>query len=154
MIEGGKTLQQIVKGHFSKEYTDDPENPLKPEQYPEHTFESYAHAQRITPTPDLLVIHLKRFRQDGSKITDSIRFPENRRISIKQRKGDPMSTYEIVSMINHHGMMIDGGHYTADIKDLSSEEERWLNCDDSIVKSTPPKNPEENAYILFLKKVD
>ena len=154
MIEEGKTLQQLVKSHFSKENTDDPENPLKPEQYPEHAFERYAHAQRITPTPDLLVIHLKRFRQDGSKITDSIRFPENRRISIKQRKDDPMSTYEIVSMINHHGKMIDGGHYTADIKDLSSEEERWLNCDDSVVKSAPPKNPEENAYILFLKKVD
>ena len=81
----------------------------------------YRTAERIKQLPDLLIIQLKRF-EGLSKATDAVSFPKNGQVTIKQRPDDPITTYEIVAYINHHGGSLKSGHYSSNIKELSSEK--------------------------------
>lgn len=108
---------------------------------------------QIWNTPDILLIHLKRFESQQSfadKITDVVKFPINN-LDLADHvvdKEDPRGTaYDLFAVDNHYGGL-GGGHYTAYVKNFI--DDRWYYFDDSRVTETVPENSiSEAAYLLF-----
>ncbi|XP_016304425.1 LOW QUALITY PROTEIN: ubiquitin carboxyl-terminal hydrolase 43-like [Sinocyclocheilus anshuiensis] len=105
--------------------------------------------------PDILILHLKRFRQVGkwrNKLSTLIRFPISgldmtphvvkRSQSMKNlaplpstwKHGDTDFLYDLYAVCNHHGGM-HGGHYTAYCR--NSVDGHWYSYDDSSVENVP-----------------
>jgi len=129
--------------------------------------------------PDILIIHLKRFRQTSTqrtKLTNLVEFPVNgldmtAHIVHRTNQVPPTnplphwspwrrkprtanqaedSVYDLYAVCNHHGNM-HGGHYTAYCKNPT--DGLWYLFDD--IKVTPVDESEivtESAYILFYQK--
>uniref|UniRef100_A0A8C5IEV8 ubiquitinyl hydrolase 1 n=1 Tax=Junco hyemalis TaxID=40217 RepID=A0A8C5IEV8_JUNHY len=106
--------------------------------------------------PDILIIHLKRFRQVAEqrhKLTTLVRFP---------LRGLDMPTlclppgcprdhlYDLYAVCNHHGSM-QGGHYTAFC--CNALDGRWYSYDDSRVEWVREAEVStRSAYILFYQR--
>ncbi|XP_061567338.1 ubiquitin carboxyl-terminal hydrolase 43 isoform X1 [Cololabis saira] len=130
--------------------------------------------------PDILILHLKRFRQVGerrNKLTTFVHFPlvdldmtphmVNRnsaphappqqpplQAGWKQpRRPDPAPPdflYDLYAVCNHHGGM-HGGHYTAFCR--NSVDGQWYSYDDSNAEPVPEAEVcTRGAYILFYQK--
>ncbi|XP_043097557.1 ubiquitin carboxyl-terminal hydrolase 43a isoform X3 [Puntigrus tetrazona] len=121
--------------------------------------------------PDILILHLKRFRQVGkrrNKLSTLIRFPVSgldmtphvvkRSQSMKNlapwpatwKHGDTDFLYDLYAVCNHHGGM-HGGHYTAYCR--NSVDGHWYSYDDSSVEIVPDEELcTRGAYILFYQK--
>ncbi|XP_038162233.1 ubiquitin carboxyl-terminal hydrolase 43-like [Cyprinodon tularosa] len=126
--------------------------------------------------PDILILHLKRFRQVGErrdKLTTFVHFPlagldmtphmVNRNNGPQQpplrqgwkhsRRPDlapPDFLYDLYAVCNHHGGM-HGGHYTAFCR--NSVDGQWYSYDDSTVEPIPEAELcTRGAYILFYQK--
>ncbi|XP_074870623.1 ubiquitin carboxyl-terminal hydrolase 43 isoform X2 [Carettochelys insculpta] len=128
--------------------------------------------------PNILIIHLKRFRQAGdcrTKLSTLVRFPLrglNMAPHVAQRsqagesaprlwaawtQPPPLpascqldSLYDLYAVCNHHGSM-QGGHYTAYCR--NSLDGHWYSYDDSAVE--PVREDEvstRGAYILFYQR--
>ncbi|CCF58753.1 hypothetical protein KAFR_0F01560 [Kazachstania africana CBS 2517] len=104
-------------------------------------------------TPDVLLIHLKRFENQRSfsdKIDATVNFPiENLDMSpYLVHKDDPRGTvYDLYAVDNHYGGL-GGGHYTAYVKNFI--DNKWYYFDDSRVYETDPeKSVSGSAYLLF-----
>uniref|UniRef100_A0A452GNC2 ubiquitinyl hydrolase 1 n=1 Tax=Gopherus agassizii TaxID=38772 RepID=A0A452GNC2_9SAUR len=128
--------------------------------------------------PDILIIHLKRFRQVGerrTKLSTLVRFPlcglnmaphVAKRSQAGTQALGPRATwkqlpylhessqldslYDLYAVCNHHGSM-QGGHYTAYCR--NSLDGRWYSYDDSSVE--PVQEDEvstRGAYILFYQR--
>jgi ubiquitin carboxyl-terminal hydrolase 4/11/15 len=109
-------------------------------------------------SPDLLVIHLKRFsytRNWRDRINTLVQFPvDNLDLSNylldQTAKGDAI--YDCYAVSNHMGGM-GGGHYTAYARSLENEEE-WYQLDDS--RTARVHNTQHivssAAYVLYYKK--
>ncbi|XP_017273812.1 ubiquitin carboxyl-terminal hydrolase 31-like [Kryptolebias marmoratus] len=127
--------------------------------------------------PDILILHLKRFRQDGDrrvKMQNMVKFPltgMDMAPHIVKRSQSSWSLpshwspwrrpygmgrdpedylYDLYAVCNHHGTM-QGGHYTAHCK--NSIDGQWYCFDDSDVH---PMSEDEvckqTAYILFFQR--
>ncbi|XP_068119526.1 ubiquitin carboxyl-terminal hydrolase 43 [Hyperolius riggenbachi] len=128
--------------------------------------------------PDILIIHLKRFRQVGgrrNKLSTLVRFPlsgmDMAPHVVKRGPGSkaPMSQwssfrqslyptecgqldvlYDLYAVCNHHGSL-QGGHYTAYCR--NSLDARWYSYDDSNVEPVPEDEVcTRGAYLLFYQK--
>nr|XP_033817737.1 ubiquitin carboxyl-terminal hydrolase 43 isoform X2 [Geotrypetes seraphini] len=128
--------------------------------------------------PDILIIHLKRFRQVGerrNKLSTLVKFPltgldmaphvvkrtqgskntQNQWASWKQppyhpEHCQPDVLYDLYAVCNHHGSM-QGGHYTAYCH--NSLDARWYSYDDSNVELVQEEDIiTRGAYILFYQK--
>ncbi|XP_051567992.1 ubiquitin carboxyl-terminal hydrolase 43-like isoform X2 [Myxocyprinus asiaticus] len=121
--------------------------------------------------PDILILHLKRFRQVGkrrNKLSTLIRFPVSgldmtphvvkRSQSMKNlapcpptwKHGDTDFLYDLYAVCNHHGGM-HGGHYTAYCR--NSVDAQWYSYDDSSVELVPEEELcTRGAYILFYQR--
>ncbi|KAM5135356.1 ubiquitin carboxyl-terminal hydrolase 43 isoform 2-T2 [Mantella aurantiaca] len=123
--------------------------------------------------PDILIIHLKRFRQVGgrrNKLSTLVRFPLSgmdmaphvvkRGQGIKGPIGQWSSwkmdggqldvLYDLYAVCNHHGSL-QGGHYTAYCR--NSMDARWYSYDDSNVELVPEDEVcTRGAYLLFYQK--
>uniref|UniRef100_A0A3Q3LU84 ubiquitinyl hydrolase 1 n=1 Tax=Mastacembelus armatus TaxID=205130 RepID=A0A3Q3LU84_9TELE len=126
--------------------------------------------------PDILILHLKRFRQVGerrNKLTTFVHFPlgsldmtphmVNRNHGSHQpplqpgwkqaRRPDlapPDFLYDLYAVCNHHGGM-HGGHYTAFCR--NSVDGQWYSYDDSSVEPVPEEEVcTRGAYILFYQR--
>ncbi|XP_059427215.1 ubiquitin carboxyl-terminal hydrolase 43a [Carassius carassius] len=121
--------------------------------------------------PDILILHLKRFRQVGkrrNKLSTLIRFPISgldmtphvvkRSQSMKNlapspatwKHGDTDFLYDLYAVCNHHGGM-HGGHYTAYCR--NSVNGHWYSYDDSSVEIVPEEELcTRGAYILFYQR--
>ncbi|CAL1601633.1 unnamed protein product [Knipowitschia caucasica] len=128
--------------------------------------------------PDILILHLKRFRQVGerrNKLTTQVRFPlcgldmaphvVKRSHSMKSLNGPPSwrqsqqpgdftlphdYLYDLYAVCNHHGGM-HGGHYTAYCR--NSVDAQWYSYDDSSVDLVPEEEVcTRGAYILFYQR--
>jgi len=111
-------------------------------------------------TPDLLIIHLKRFTYDQyrrDKITVKVDFPlENLDLSPfivneEEKSKREHALYDLFAVSNHYGGL-GGGHYTACAKNLINK--RWYNLDDSSVSPIDDPNSVRDAaaYVLFYKR--
>ncbi|ETO04162.1 hypothetical protein RFI_33236 [Reticulomyxa filosa] len=108
-------------------------------------------------SPDLLIIHLKRFsytRQWRDRINTLVYFPlEGLDMSpwvvSDEHKRD--AVYDLYGISNHMGGM-GGGHYTAYAKNL--ENGKWYELDDS--RTTEIHEPDSMissaAYVLYYKR--
>ncbi|XP_048104530.1 ubiquitin carboxyl-terminal hydrolase 43a [Alosa alosa] len=127
--------------------------------------------------PDILILHLKRFRQVGerrNKLSTLVRFPLTgldmaphvvKRSQSMRNLGpwpaawkQPEATlphdflYDLYALCNHHGGM-HGGHYTAYCR--NSVDGQWYSYDDSSVDLVPEEELcTRGAYILFYQRRD
>ncbi|XP_010143812.1 PREDICTED: ubiquitin carboxyl-terminal hydrolase 31 [Buceros rhinoceros silvestris] len=130
--------------------------------------------------PDVLIIHLKRFRQEGDrrmKLQNMVKFPLSgldmtpHVVKNRQRRRSSWSLpshwspwrrpyglgrdpedyiYDLYAVCNHHGTM-QGGHYTAYCK--NSVDGQWYCFDDSDVQQLPENEVcKQTAYILFYQR--
>uniref|UniRef100_A0A3P9K8F9 ubiquitinyl hydrolase 1 n=1 Tax=Oryzias latipes TaxID=8090 RepID=A0A3P9K8F9_ORYLA len=127
--------------------------------------------------PDVLILHLKRFRQEGDrrvKMQNMIRFPLmemdmaphvvkrsqsswslpshwspwRRSYGLGRNPDDYL--YDLYAVCNHHGNM-HGGHYTAYCK--NSIDGQWYCFDDSEVSPIADEEVcQQSAYILFYQR--
>ncbi|XP_056405513.1 ubiquitin carboxyl-terminal hydrolase 43 isoform X2 [Hyla sarda] len=128
--------------------------------------------------PDILIIHLKRFRQVGgrrNKLSTLVKFPltgmdmaphvvkrgQERKRSLGQwsswkqppyqlENGHLDVQYDLYAVCNHHGSL-QGGHYTAYCR--NSVDARWYSYDDSNVEHVLEEDVcTRGAYLLFYQK--
>ncbi|KAM6951319.1 ubiquitin carboxyl-terminal hydrolase 31-like [Aplochiton taeniatus] len=127
--------------------------------------------------PDILILHLKRFRQDGDrrmKMQNMVKFPlmsmDMAPHMVKRSQSswslpshwspwrrpygmgrDPEDyLYDLYAVCNHHGTM-QGGHYTAYCK--NSIDGQWYCFDDSDVQAMADDDVcKQTAYILFYQR--
>uniref|UniRef100_A0A3B3B4R2 ubiquitinyl hydrolase 1 n=1 Tax=Oryzias melastigma TaxID=30732 RepID=A0A3B3B4R2_ORYME len=127
--------------------------------------------------PDVLILHLKRFRQEGDrrvKMQNMVRFPLmemdmaphvvkrsqsswslpshwspwRRSYGLGRNPDDYL--YDLYAVCNHHGNM-HGGHYTAYCK--NSIDGQWYCFDDSEVSPIADEEVcQQGAYILFYQR--
>lgn len=127
--------------------------------------------------PDILVVHLKRFRQTSTakqqvvrspvKITTIVDFPLYG-LDMGQYVGSSTApdwspwrrqqldssvnyTYDLYAICNHHGQLLQGGHYTAYCR--NPYDGQWYSFDDA--KVTPLIESElvtPGGYILFYQR--
>ncbi|RXN16091.1 ubiquitin carboxyl-terminal hydrolase 31-like isoform X3 [Labeo rohita] len=127
--------------------------------------------------PDVLILHLKRFRQEGDrrvKMQNMVRFPLigmdmaphvvkrsqsswslpshwspwRRPYGLGRNPDDYL--YDLYAVCNHHGNM-HGGHYTAYCK--NSIDGQWYCFDDSEVQPVAEEDVcQQTAYILFYQR--
>lgn len=106
--------------------------------------------------PEMLCVHLKRFRHDlsySSKISSPVHFPlvglDMRPYLHKECKSE-VSTYDLTAVICHHGT-VGGGHYTSFAKhELSG---KWFEFDDQLVTEVSAEIVQNcEAYVLFYRK--
>ncbi|KAL4624391.1 ubiquitin carboxyl-terminal hydrolase 31 [Arapaima gigas] len=127
--------------------------------------------------PDILILHLKRFRQEGDrrmKLQNMVKFPlvgmDMAPHMVKRSQSswslpshwspwrrpygmgrDPEDyLYDLYAVCNHHGTM-QGGHYTAYCK--NSIDGQWYCFDDSDVQPISDDDVcKHTAYILFYQR--
>ncbi|XP_068610478.1 ubiquitin carboxyl-terminal hydrolase 31-like [Brachionichthys hirsutus] len=127
--------------------------------------------------PDILILHLKRFRQDGDrrmKMQNMVKFPltgMDMAPHIVKRSQSSWSLpshwspwrrpygmgrdpedylYDLYAVCNHHGTM-QGGHYTAHCK--NSIDGQWYCFDDSdVLPMSEDEVCKQTGYILFYQR--
>ena len=100
---------------------------------------------KLETIPNLLVLHLKRFQfAEGvyRKIKAEVQLPPT--FQVEQEK------FRISAVVNHHGLSMSSGHYTADVK---VDRFNWMRCNDSKVRfSKGLKRSTTEAYLVFAEK--
>ena len=112
--------------------------------------------------PKILIIHLKRFKNDREKNEEKIDFPEQIDLSKYNNKNSD-GKYELNSVVFHQGTL-RSGHYTSIYKYFPTQQ--WIFCNDNKVKILNGKgnkvmglNPGKDSvsigdgYILFYRKI-
>lgn len=111
---------------------------------------------RVLALPEMLCVHLKRFRHDlsySSKISSPVNFPMNgldmRPYLHKDCKSE-VTSYDLCAVICHHGT-VGGGHYTSFAKHEPTG--KWFEFDDQLVTQVSPEDVQNcEAYVLFYRK--
>ncbi|OMJ94630.1 hypothetical protein SteCoe_2120 [Stentor coeruleus] len=104
----------------------------------------------IFRVPQVLIIHLKRFRIHSytrEKINIPIDYPKENLDISEFVIGDKPPLYDLFAVSNHFGTL-SGGHYTATV--YNSQKARWFECNDSQVTETRDFS-ETASYVLFYK---
>lgn len=115
-------------------------------------------------TPDILVLHLKRFtfekcQEDGRiirrKVEDKVDFPIDRLDLTSYVLGptDPNAppVYKLFGVSEHTGSTANSGHYTATVR--NSEDGNWYRYNDSHVGTTSGDAAVTGgAYLLFYQR--
>ena len=114
----------------------------------------------IWKLPQLLIIHLKRFKYHGlwrDKITTQVEYPvDSLNLSDyvvgNKNNSKQKEKYHLYATSNHTGTL-DGGHYTAMCRHFSLN--RWFKYDDTDVKEINDLNAlcSSSSYILFYSSI-
>ena len=100
--------------------------------------------------PNILIIHFKRFDNNGNKINNNVDFPINNLDLRKYCCGydKKNSLFSLYGVCNHIGT-INSGHYYSYCKHNGD----WYNYDDDNISKISESNiVSKNAYCLFYKK--
>jgi ubiquitin C-terminal hydrolase len=100
--------------------------------------------------PNYLIIHLKRFTNNGDKINTHIDFPiEDLNLTeyIPSDKNDPNNYIYSLYAVNYHSGTTGGGHYWSACKNLDKNWYLYNDSDVSKLQNTSVLS--KDAYILF-----
>lgn len=100
--------------------------------------------------PNYLIIHLKRFTNNGSKIHTHIDFPTedlNLTQYIAKEREDPNNYIYSLYAVNYHSGTSKGGHYWSACKNL--DKNWYLYNDSDVTKLSNTSVLTKEAYILF-----
>ncbi|XP_035783414.1 ubiquitin carboxyl-terminal hydrolase 20-like [Anopheles albimanus] len=111
---------------------------------------------RVLALPEMLCVHLKRFRHDlsySSKISSAVHFPLyglDMRPYLHKDCRSEVTSYDLCAVICHHGT-VGGGHYTSFAKHEPTG--KWFEFDDQLVTQVTPEYVQScEAYVLFYRK--
>ncbi|CAG9805678.1 unnamed protein product [Chironomus riparius] len=111
---------------------------------------------RVLTLPEMLCVHLKRFRHDlsySSKISSPVIFPLtglDMRQYLHKDCRSKVSTYDLTAVICHHGT-VGSGHYICYAK--HGPTDRWFEYDDQTVTQVSAETVQNcEAYVLFYQK--
>lgn len=141
-IEGEiPSLQQLVKDSFNTNIEGNWRGHL-----------SYQETKKFTSSPKVLIFHLKRFDNEGSKIEMPVDIPDE--FDLRPYLLNPPSgkvRYKLKSYISHHGSTMDYGHYTANLLKETNTSKSWVHASDDHVQKLDSTEAEERklAYIYF-----
>nr|XP_027205033.1 ubiquitin carboxyl-terminal hydrolase 10-like isoform X1 [Dermatophagoides pteronyssinus] len=103
----------------------------------------------IVRSPKILVIHLKKFSNNGYKLSSDINVNQQIRID---NGSTTMATYELYGCVCHHGYLSRSGHYTAYCQ---YDQQRWYHCDDQKVRDCTNSFSMatlKDSYVLFYRQ--
>ncbi len=110
----------------------------------ENLFQSEMHFKNA---PKFLIIRLDRFSSDSPKNSISIRIPEGLELPLAALPSSPSPLrYCLVSFVNHFGVSVNSGHYTATVR----RGNKWFECNDFNCKETDNPCGKSNSNIVFL----
>lgn len=104
--------------------------------------------------PEILLLHLKRFDNEGRKINKSVAFSQTLDFTDVISRDSPhanqgQTSYSLYAMITHYGPFMGAGHYVAFVK----LDGKWYLFDDKNVYGINEAIVmKQNAYLLFYKK--
>jgi ubiquitin C-terminal hydrolase len=98
-------------------------------------------SSEMTHCPPILYIQLMRFDNQGHKINKRMKLPKQ----ITMKNG---TLYKLVAFINHHGVSINNGHYTA----VLCNNNTWLKCNDECISKVRVTKTASDVYMLMYKK--
>jgi ubiquitin carboxyl-terminal hydrolase 8 len=104
-------------------------------------------------TPDILVIHFKRFIANSSRKNNSnIDYPTNLDLSKYMDPASPQKNkiYDLIGINIHQGFTINSGHYTSYVKNIINK--KWYHYNDSQQITKVRNIQNQNAYMLFYEK--
>ena len=108
----------------------------------------------IRALPEVLVIHLKRFRHDwgSSKLNKVVTIPLESDLDVSAFVDSPTegTKYRLCSFVQHVGS-IGSGHYVAYGKHKANKQ--WFLFDDSRVSLLASISDQTEAYVLFFQRV-
>jgi len=139
--EGAPSLQSCLNHFFAPEVLDQDNLWMCPTC---NQLTAATRSAQCTSVPAWLVLHLKRFKSDGSKIRDLVRYDEHVQFGDK--------AFQLQSVIRHHGLLASSGHYTALVK--SNMDLQWRTFNDELVSAPLSRAPlnEPDAFIFVLKQ--
>ncbi|KAI6232416.1 Ubiquitin carboxyl-terminal hydrolase 33 [Aphelenchoides besseyi] len=114
---------------------------------------------RIKTLPEILCIHLKRFRHDhmyNTKISTRISFPLHDLdlspyMTIDDDETPESTTYDLSAVVSHRGSSVDFGHYVAYC--YNQHDDTWYEFDDSYVRTVSEAEVQAaEAYLLFYQR--
>ncbi|CAD5117909.1 DgyrCDS6654 [Dimorphilus gyrociliatus] len=104
----------------------------------------------IWKLPKILIVHLKRFYQDGrwrQKLTTVVDFPIEKLDMTQNTFGERPEPYHLYA-ISHHSGSLDVGHYTAFCRYPKTSQ--WYKFDDTEVRAVPTGDIQTSgAYFLL-----
>jgi ubiquitin C-terminal hydrolase len=115
---------------------------------------------RISRLPDILLISLKRFTNDGKKIRGTIQWDINnlnlqpwtafQRCPFSDVSDPSVScVYETFGVVEHHGSA-NSGHYISHVRNIGEKE--WVTCDDDTIEQnvSTTRIVSPDSYILCM----
>lgn len=134
---------------FTKKHNLDGDNQWK---YKDNKYYDATQHIEIWEFPQILIIHLKRFDNNGLKIDKLIDFPIKQLDLRKYCVGydSDNSIFDLYAICNHIGFC-NIGHYYAYCKNINNN--KWYNFDDNnIMELDEDELVTNNAYCLFYSK--
>jgi ubiquitin C-terminal hydrolase len=114
--------------------------------------DSYLGDNTFWTLPNILILHLSRYTNDGNKIKSLVTFPYNLNMTnkVSKKKCDKNNYMYSLYAVNYHIGTSTDGHYLSACKDINGE---WYTFDDENVRKTSQdKIINEHAYILFYQR--
>ena len=124
----------------------------------------------ISRAPEILIVHLKRFKMDQSHHSSSMRlvkdetnvqFPadEHERLDLSAymaQFGSQRAQYRLYAVSQHLGSSMRFGHYTAAAR--NHQDGNWYQFNDTFAQRLPGRPSRlvvnSKAYVLFYERVD
>eukprot|EP00658_Telonema_sp_P-2_P080623 TRINITY_DN8058_c0_g1_i1.p1 TRINITY_DN8058_c0_g1~~TRINITY_DN8058_c0_g1_i1.p1 ORF type:complete len:574 (-),score=108.51 TRINITY_DN8058_c0_g1_i1:361-2082(-) len=106
--------------------------------------------REIVKLPRVLVVQIQRTSFLGGKVSQHVKFPlEGLDMSPYTKGGSLAHTYQLASVVEHHGRYQDRGHYTA----YGLNQNSWVCFDDAVARVVLPAEVEHaQALLLFYIK--
>ena len=147
-IDNGDSLETCLEQYTKKEIMDGDNKVLNDET---NNKEKASKRIMFWSLPDILVITLKRFSNSNRKNNKKITFPLTNLNMEKYVLGYDKNNckYDLFGICNHSGG-VNGGHYTAFVKNANN---KWYHFNDTRVSLIKPSNIQtEAAYCFFYRK--
>ena len=100
----------------------------------------------IQEHPRILMLQINRFSVSSAHQRNR---KNNQPFAIQDKVRFGLVDYNLFGVIEHHGVSVDGGHYTCFVL----HGQHWYMCSDTAVSKVVLPCDSKNAYLLFFKKM-